>query len=69
MDWGIVASVVVAVVLLIAALVIIGILVFKLAARRMRRQAQAGGIPKCPIPGCPCHKEIENALSATKSEG
>ena len=68
MDWGIVASVVVAIVLMILTLVVLGISMFTLMARGMKKKVAGGGIPKCPMPGCPFHGDIENAIKASQSE-
>ena len=68
MDWGIVTSVLVAMVIFILAIIAIGLSVFTLFARKMRRQIEAGGIPKCPMPGCPFHEKIVDAIKTTKSE-
>jgi len=67
MDWGIVASVLVAMVLFILGVVVIGMSMFMLMARGMKKKIEAGSIPKCPIPGCPFHKDIEGAIKAAKS--
>ena len=67
MDWGTVASVVVALALLVLGMMTIMALMFGLAARRIKKGIQAGGIPKCPMPGCPFHKDIEGAITAAKS--
>jgi len=68
MDWGIVASVVVAIVLIVLAIIAIGLSMFVLMARGMKKKIEAGGIPKCPMPGCPFHGDIENAIKAAKSK-
>jgi len=68
MDWGIVASVIVAMVFLIVGMIAIMGLMFGLAAKGMKKKIEAGGIPKCPMPGCPFHKDIESAIKAAKSE-
>jgi len=34
----------------------------------MKKKIAGGGIPKCPMPGCPFHKDIESAIKAAKSE-
>ncbi len=67
MDWGTVASVVVALALLVLGMITIMALMFGLAARSMKKKIQVGGIPKCPMPGCPFHKDIEGAIAAAKS--
>lgn len=67
MDWGIVASVLVAMVLFILGVIVIGMSMFALMARGMKKKMADGGIPKCPIPGCPFHKDIEGAIKAAKS--
>ena len=67
MDWGIVASVLVAMVLFILAVVILGISMFALMARGMKKKIADGGIPKCPMPGCPFHEDIEAAIKTAKS--
>lgn len=67
MDWGIVASVLVAMVIFILGVVVIGITMFTLMARGMKQKIADGGIPKCPMPGCPFHKDIEGAIKAAKS--
>lgn len=68
MDWGIVASVLVALALFVVAIITIVALMFGLIAGSMRRQMKAGGMPKCPIPGCPMAKAMEDALRAAKRE-
>jgi len=67
MDWGIVASVLVAIVIFILAIAAIGFAMFTLMARRIKKDIKAGGIPKCPMPGCPFHEDIESAIKAAKS--
>ena len=69
MDWGTVASVIVALALLVLGMITIMVLMIGLVARGIKKKVQAGGIPKCPMPGCPFHKDIESAISAAKSEG
>jgi len=69
MDWGIVASVLVAMVLFILGVIVIGMSMFALMARGMKKKIANGGIPKCPMPGCPFHKDIEGAIKASKSTG
>ncbi|MFQ5906563.1 MAG: hypothetical protein ACE5JA_08320 [bacterium] len=66
MDWGIVASVLVAIPLFILGMITIVALAFGLIARSMRRKMETGGMPKCPIPGCPMAKAMEDALRAAK---
>ena len=68
MDWGIVASVLVAMVIFILGVVVIGMSMFALMARGMKKTIASGVIPKCPMPGCPFHKDIEGAIKAAKSE-
>jgi len=67
MDWGIVAAVLVAMVIFILGVAIIGMSMFALMARGMKKTIASGGIPKCPMPGCPFHKDIEGAIKAAKS--
>lgn len=67
MDWGTVASVIVGLALLVLGIMTIMALMFGLAARRIKKQIQAGGIPKCPMPGCPFHKDIEGARADAES--
>ena len=69
MDWGIVASVLVAMILFILGIVVIGISMFALMARGMKKTIASGGIPKCPMPGCPFHEDIENAIKSAQSDG
>ncbi len=68
MDWGIVASVLVAMILFILGVAVIGMSMFALMARGMKKTIAGGRIPKCPMPGCPFHKDIESAIKAAKSE-
>ena len=68
MDWGIVASVLVAMALFILGVAVIGMSMFALMARGMKKKIEAGGVPKCPMPGCPFHKDIEGAIKAAKNE-
>ncbi len=68
-DWGIVASVLVAMVLFILGIVVIGMSIFALMAKGMKKKIEAGGIPKCPMPGCPFHKDIESAIKSARNEG
>lgn len=68
MDWGIVASVLVAMVLFILGLVVIGMSMFMLMARGMKKKIADGEIPKCPMPGCPFHENIENAIKTARSK-
>ncbi len=67
MDWGIVASVLVAMVLFVLGVVVIGMSMFALMARGMKKAIASGGIPKCPMPGCPFHEDIASAIKAAKS--
>lgn len=73
MDWGIVASVVVAIVLLIAGIVVLAVLMFGLMARGMKKKLQvkasAGDGPvgaespdvvrSCPMTFCPMNKMVK----------
>ena len=68
MDWGIVVSVLVANIILIVAVAAIGSLFFAFAARGIKKEMEAGGTPKCPMPGCPFHEDIESARKAAESE-
>ncbi|MFA9472118.1 MAG: hypothetical protein ACERNK_16235 [Deltaproteobacteria bacterium] len=68
MDWGIVLSVLVANLILILSVATIGALLFGIAARGIKKEMKVGGTPKCPIPGCPFHEDIESAMKAAKSE-
>ena len=68
MDWGIVVSVLVANVILILGFAAIGFVLFGLAARGMRKEIKAGGMPKCPMPGCPFHEEIVRAAEGELPE-
>jgi hypothetical protein len=65
MDWGIVVSVLVANTVFILAAAVIGASLFTLAARRMKKEFEAGVIPKCPIPGFEFNDAIEVATSET----
>ena len=62
MEWGIVMSVLVANIILIVGVAAIGFVLFGFAARGMKKEMKAGGIPKCPMPGCPFHEEIERTM-------
>lgn len=64
MDWGIIGSVLVANVILILSIAAIGGLFFGFAARGIKKEIKAGGTPKCPMPGCPFHEDIESAMKA-----
>ncbi len=68
MEWGIVASVLVAMVIFILSVIVIGMSMFVLMAKGMKKKIANGEIPKCPMPGCPFHKDIEGAIKAAKSE-
>ena len=68
MDWGIVASVIVGLVMFILGVAVIAISLFTLMARGMKKTIAAGGVPKCPMPGCPVHGNIEAAMKSAKSE-
>ena len=68
MGWGIVASVLVAMVIFILGIKVIGMSMFALMAVGMKKKIASGGIPKCPMPGCPFHKDTENAIKIAKSE-
>ena len=68
MDWGIVVSVLVANIILMLGLAGMGALFFGFAARGIKKEMKAGGTPKCPMPGCPFHEDIESAMKAAKSE-
>ena len=67
MDWGTVASVVVALAIFVVGAMTVGVLMFGLAARGMKKAIVVGGTPKCPMPGCPFHEDIANAIAASKS--
>lgn len=67
MNWGIVTSVLVANIIFILTVIVIGVSLFGLVARNMKKQVEAGGIPKCPMPGCPFHGDIEDAIEAATS--
>jgi len=54
-------------VLFILGVIVIGMSMFALMARGMKKKMADGGIPKCPVPGCPFHKDIEGAIKAAKS--
>jgi len=69
MDWGIVVSVLVADTIFILAVAAIALSLFGLAARGIKKEIEAGGTPKCPMPMCPFHEDIEGAIEAAKSEG
>lgn len=73
MDWGIVASVLVALVLFAVGAAAVGLSLFVPMGRRMkkamRRTLEAGEIPTCPVPGCPFHEEIETALATRTPPG
>jgi len=43
-------------------------LFFGFAARGIKKEMKAGGTPRCPMPGCPFHEDIESAMKAAKSE-
>ncbi len=64
MDWGTVASVLVALALLLGGMMVICVPIFVLAARGIKKKMEAGGVPRCPIPGCPFHSDIEKAVKA-----
>ena len=68
MDWGIVVSALVANLIFLLSVAAVGILFFGLAARGIKKEMKAGGTPKCPMPGCPFHEDIEGAIKAAKSE-
>lgn len=68
MDWGIVVSVLMANLILILAVALIGAVLFGFAARGIKKEMKAGGTPKCPMPGCPFHEDIESAMKAAESE-
>jgi len=68
MDWGIVVSALVANLIFLLAAAAIGALLFGLAARGIKKEMKAGGAPKCPMPGCPFHEDIEAAMKAANSE-
>jgi len=68
MDWGIVVSVLVGNTIFILIVAAIALLFFGLAARGIKKEMEAGGTPKCPMPMCPFHEDIEDARKAAKSE-
>ena len=68
MDWGIVVSVLMANLILILAVALIGAVLFGFAARGIKKEMKAGGTPKCPMPGCPFHEDIESAMKEAKAE-
>ena len=68
MDWGIVVSVLVALVLFALGTAAVGLALVVPMGRRMKRKmktrVEAGEMPTCPVPGCAFHEEIETALAA-----
>jgi hypothetical protein len=62
MDWGIVASVVVGLVIFLVALLAIVISGFMLMVRGMKKKIKAGATPKSPMPNCPLREKIETAM-------
>ncbi|UCE15362.1 MAG: hypothetical protein JSV12_05650 [Candidatus Bathyarchaeota archaeon] len=67
MDWGIVVSVLVANIIFVLALAAIVLVFFGLAARGIKKEMEAGGTPKCPMPMCPFHEDIESARKTAES--
>jgi len=68
MDWKIVVSVLVANTIFILVVAAIALSFFGLAARSIKKEVEAGGTPRCPMPMCPFHEDIEGAITAAKSE-
>ncbi len=60
MDWGTVVAVLVAIAIFMGAVMVIvgtgGVLMMRVMFRK------TGEAPRCPIPGCPFAKEMEDAL-------
>ncbi len=69
MDWGIVASVLVAIGLLIGGIMVICVPVCLLMMRRMKKSTGAGWMAGCSMSGCFSHKDIEGAVKTTNSVG
>ncbi len=68
MDWGIVASIIVALALFILVLMIICIPIFVLMMRGMKKRMQTGNMPKCPMPCGPSHESAEPSMSQCTSQ-
>jgi hypothetical protein len=61
MDWGIVASVLVALALFAAAMVILVLMMIGLFAWRMKKHAGSQGGKGLKFPGCPLTKSAQSA--------
>ncbi len=59
MDWGIVASVVVGIVLFLVAVIILAVSMFSLISLRIKRQIRNGDTATTKMPSCPFAKSTE----------
>jgi cbb3-type cytochrome oxidase subunit 3 len=68
MDWGIVASIMVALALFFLALFSICVPFFLLMARRMKKKVSTAGMPGCPMPCGPSSQKAEPVMSQCASQ-
>ncbi len=61
MDWGIVASVLVGIVLFLVAAILLAISMFGLISYRIKRQIRAGGAATTKMPSCPFAKSADQS--------
>ncbi len=69
MDWGIVASVVVALALFVVGMIAICMPVCLLMMRRMKKGTGAGWMAGCSMSSCFSSKDIPGAIKTTNSVG
>ncbi len=67
MDWGIVASVVVALALFMVGMMIICVPVCLLMMRRMKKMTGASWMVGCSTSSCFSHEDIEGAIKTSNS--
>ncbi len=64
MDWGIIVSVLAAMVLFILGIMVICVPACLLVMRRMRKTMRAGGASMCSMAGCCSSENIEGATQS-----
>ncbi len=68
MDWGIVASIIVALALFVLGMMTICVPIFFFMSRRMKKRMQTGNMPGCPMPCGPGHEGPGSATSQCASQ-
>ena len=61
MDWGIVASVMVGIILFLVAAIVLAVSMFSLISWRIKRQTRSGGTAATRMPSCPFARSSEQA--------